>query len=110
MARPTPEYIAEATRFVETKIHGLRQLSYAEASLLPEVDGADVVIAGQKASITTFRQTDAYQLGDKILVVVLAANPSFFGMTAFHIERGLVFSPTEPVRTATELELQNSGG
>lgn len=110
MARPTPEYIAEATDLVEKKIHGLRQLSYEQACLLPEVDGADVLIANQKASITTFRQTDVYQLEGKTLVVVLAAKPSFFGMTAFHIERGLVFSPAEPLRTATELELQNSGG
>lgn len=110
MARPTPEYIAGATSLVEAKIQALQNLSYEEASSLPEVEDADVVLAGNKASITTFRYADAYQLEGKTLIVVLAAKPSFFGMCSFHIERGLIFSPIESPRSATELELQNSGG
>ena len=91
MSRPTPEYIAEATALLEAKVQGLRRLTYAQACELPEAQGADALIADTKASITTHRHTDAYQLAGKTLIVVLAAKPSLFGMTAFHIERGLVF-------------------
>ena len=110
MAGPTPKYMAEAGRMVEEQIHQLQKLNFEQACALPKINGLDLVIAETKASITTFQYSDAYQLEGKILVVVLAARPRFFGMTSFHIERGLVFSRDEPTRTATERELENSGG
>ena len=110
MARPTPEYIAEATALVVGRVRELKLLSYDEASKLPEVVGDDVVIAGARAQVTTYRQSEALQLEGEILVVVLVAKPGLLGMSTFHIERGLVFSSKKPTRNATERELQNSGG
>lgn len=102
---------AEAARpLVEHKLMELAQLSYDEARQLPEVAGDDLRVAGMKASLTVFRQDDAYQLRGKTLVVVLAARPTMLGMGAQHVERGLVFSRSEPTREATETELRNSGG
>jgi hypothetical protein len=110
MSSADPHYVAEATRLVEARIQELQRLKYLEASALPEADGIDIVITGKKASITTFRQDNAYQLEGKTLLVVLVAKPGFLGMSSFHIERGLVFSPHEEAREATALEIQNSGG
>ncbi|XVJ69693.1 MAG: hypothetical protein HEQ39_08580 [Rhizobacter sp.] len=110
MTSPTPKYMAEATRMVEEQIRRLQKLNFEQACTLPKIDGLDLVIAETKTSITTLQYSDAYQLEGKILVVVLAATPSFFGMTAFHTERGLFFSTDEPTRSATEVELENSGG
>jgi hypothetical protein len=70
----------------------------------------DQLVAGEKASVTVFRQDSPYQLDGRVLVTVLVARSRWFGMTSYHIERGLVFSPGEQVREATETELQNSGG
>lgn len=69
-----------------------------------------MVVAGFESSITTFRYNDAYQLDGNILIVVQAARPTMFGLAEQHIELGLVFSSTKPVRDATDTELQNSGG
>jgi hypothetical protein len=99
-----------ASGLVEERIERLREMSFAEACALPEVAGEDVLIGGFKASVTTFRYADAIGLAGKVLVVVLAARPLAFGMAAQHVERGLVFAPSEPVREASVTELQNSGG
>ena len=104
------EYKAEATRIIDGRITRLRQMAFAEAAALPEVSGEDVVIAGTKASVTVFRQHSPYQLEGRILVTVLVARERWFGMTAHHIERGLVFSSGADPREATDIELQNSGG
>ena len=102
---------AQAARpLVERRLMELAQLSYDEARRLPEVAGDDMSVAGMKASLTVFRQDNAYQLSGKILVVVQAARSSMLGMGAQHVERGLVFSQSEPTREATEAELRNSGG
>lgn len=104
------EYNAEANDIVGRRIEVLRQLTFAQAAALPETNGEDVVIAGSKASVTVFRQSSPYQLEGKILVTVLVARETWFGMSAHHTERGLVFSSEQEVREATEIELQNSGG
>ncbi len=102
---------AEAAEpLVDHRLTDLARLTYEEARQLPEIDGADLIIGGMKASLTVFRQDDAYLLSGRTLVVVLAARPTMFGMGAQHVERGLVFSPSEPTREATDTELQNSGG
>src|SRR5882672_3150873 len=105
-----PDYASEASRLIEGRLAPIRLLTLAEAASLPDTNGIDTVIAGVKASITTFRYTSPYQLEGSILVVVLIARPRWFGMAEHHIERGLVFSADGKVRDATERELQNSGG
>ena len=104
------EYASEASRLIEGRLAPLRRLTLEAAAALPETDGIDTVIAGVKASITTFRYTSPYHLDGSILVVVLVARPRWFGIASQHIERGLVFSADGKVREATERELQNSGG
>jgi hypothetical protein len=101
-----PEYASEASRLIEGRLAPIRRLTFEEAALLPETDGSDTVVAGIKASITTFRS----QLEEAVLVVVLVARPRWFGVASYHIERGLLFSSDGKVREATERELQNSGG
>ena len=93
MSSLSSEYIVEATQLVESKIHSLQQLSYDQASALSETEEVNLLIANEKASLTTFRQTDALNLNGKILVVVLAAKRRHFGLSSIHVERGLVFSP-----------------
>jgi len=103
-------YNEEAVRIIEERITGLRIMTFAEAATLPETSSEDHLIAGEKASLTVFRQNSPYQLDGRVLVTVLVARSGWLGMTSYHIERGLVFSPSEQVREATETELQNSGG
>ncbi len=104
------DFAEAALPLVQGRVEMLRTLGYKEACALPEVEGSDLLIEGMNASLTVFRHSDAYQLEDKTLVVVLAARPTMFGMGAQHVERGLVFAPDGSVRDATDLELQNSGG
>ena len=104
------KYKEEAGRIIEGRIEDLRIKSFEEASALPEADSEDCLVAGEKVTITVFRQNSPYQLEGKILVTVLVAKPELFGMATSHIERGLVFSPNEQAREAKEHELQNTGG
>ena len=106
----SPDYAPEASRVIEARVGELRRLTLEEAAALPETNGVDTVISGVKASITTFRYLNPFQMEGSVLVVVLAARPMWLGMAAHHIERGLMFSPDGKVREATERELQNSGG
>lgn len=110
MRNRSAEFAQAALPMIHSRIEKLRTLDAQAAAALPEVGGVRMVIAGFESSITVFRYNDAYQLNGKTLVVVLAARPTMFGLPSQHIELGLVFSPTEPVRDATEKELQNSGG
>jgi hypothetical protein len=103
-------YNEEAARIIEDRIEELRIMTFAEAATLPETSSEDQLVAGEKASVTVFRQDSPYQLDGRVLVTVLVARSRWFGMISYHIERGLVFSPDEQVREATETELQNSGG
>ena len=104
------EFDAEARALVDEEVSRLRALSFQAAGGLPACDGRHVLIGGRDASLTTFRYASPYGLDGAVLVVVLAALPRFFGMTARHIERGLVFSHTDQPREATQTELENSGG
>jgi hypothetical protein len=106
----SPGYAVEASRLLEDRLSQLRRLTLSEAAALPETNGVDTAISGEKASIATFRYLSPFQLEGSVLVVVLVARPRWFGMAAHHIERGLMFSPDGNVREATEHELQNSGG
>ncbi len=104
------EFALAALPIVQSRIEQFRTLDAQAAAALPEADSLQMEIGGFESSITVFRYNGAYQLNGKVLVVVLAARPTMFGLAEQHIELGLVFSPTEPVRDATVTELQNSGG
>jgi hypothetical protein len=104
------EFDAEARALVDEEISRLKALSFAAAGELPPCDGRDVLVGGREASLTTFRYASPYGLDGAVLVVVLAALPRFFGMSARHIEQGLVFLPTGRPREAAQTELENSGG
>ena len=104
------KYREEVERVIDGRIRDLRGKSFDEASALPEVASEDCLFAGEKVSVTVFRQNSPYQLDGKVLITVLVAKPELLGMTSTHIERGLVFSPNEAVREATQDELQNTGG
>jgi hypothetical protein len=93
-----------------SRLARLRELTYGEARSLHATAGGSVVVDGTTLSLTVFRQDDAYALAGRTLVTVQVARPALLGLASFHTERGLVFSPNEPPREATELELQNSGG
>jgi hypothetical protein len=103
-------YVEAATRMVVERLDTLRGLTFEQEAALPPSDGADFTVAGQAMTVTTFRYTDPDELQGKVLVVVLAAKPVLLGIGAHHIEHGLLFSPDENVRSATEAELRNSGG
>jgi hypothetical protein len=101
-------YQSEAVKVLEDRLNRLRLLSHADARALAEADSEDIVIAGAKASVTVFRQDDAYQLQGRTLVTLLVLRRWWFGLHTHHMTRGLVFSPDEATREATNLELQNS--
>jgi hypothetical protein len=105
-----PRYVSEAVTLIDSRLGELRSLSFQEASSLQAISSEEVLIHGTKASIAVFRQSEPYGLSGKVLIAVLVARPKWFGMASHHIEKGLVFSPGEGVRAATETELQNSGG
>lgn len=101
---------SEAYRIIIERLAILRRLNFAEAAELPTTSSKDVLVAGDKANITVFRQDGPYQLDGKVLLVVMVAKPVWFGTGSHQVERGLVFSPDQPVREATDLELLYSGG
>ena len=105
------EFNAEAASRVNAEIERLRKLSRAEARALSEMDESDMTIDGHKASLAIFRYDSPFEeLAGKTLVVVLVTTPMLWGMGAWHVERGLVFSEGQPPREATQAELENSGG
>lgn len=106
-ATPFQHAVAE---LLASRLAWLRELTYREARALPATAEEAVVLEGATTSVTVFRQDDAYALAGRTLVTVQVARPALLGLASFHTERGLVFSPNEPPREATDLELQNSGG
>jgi len=100
----------KANRFLESHIRDPRVKPYQEAGPWPEATSEECLVAGEKASLTVFRQNSPYKLEGKVLVTVQVAKPVMLGMGSAHFERGLVFSPNEESREATENELQNTGG
>ncbi len=110
MTRELAKFDEEAARLVDVAIGELRGLSFLKAQSLPGVTESDLNIGGREGTITTFRYIDAIAVEGKVLVVVLAATPTWMGMASHHVERGLVFSEHFPAREATQVELENSGG
>ena len=103
-------YVESATRLVVERLDVLRGLTFEQVAGLPEADDIEMIVAGRPMSLTTFRYTNAHDLEGQVFVVVLAARPVLLGIGAHHVERGLVFSLDDDVRSATEAELRNSGG
>jgi hypothetical protein len=103
-------YEVEAARVIKKRLDELRRLSYAEVQALSEAEGGGDRYCWYKGKPHRVPPGGPYQLEGRTLVTVLVARERWFGMTAYHIERGLVFSPDGTIREATTLELQNSGG
>lgn len=95
----------EAVAELESRRERLRSaLSFDEAKALPSIDISDVVFAGREAHLTIFRQ----DLGTQVLVTLQVARHGLGGVTSLRIEKGLVFSPEEAPRDATDAELEAS--
>jgi hypothetical protein len=100
----------EATGVARELAARLREtLTFAEAILLPESNSQDIVVAGKEAQLTIYRQVGVSSQDGQVLVTVQVARHALGGVVSFHIEKGIVFSPTVPARDATEKELLASG-
>jgi len=108
--RVDASYQAQVDCEIERFISKLRQLSYDEAAELPTEVGEDIRLSGAKCSVTVFTLRGPYSQPNSLLIAVQVARHGALGIASYHTERGLVFSSDAPVREATELELQNSGG
>lgn len=97
----------EAQRLLDQRIAQVQRLRISDISALPEASGEDLIIAGQKCSLTIYRQRTS---DDQLLVTVQLGRPSLAGLVSFHRERGLVFSRDGSVREATPEELAATGG
>ncbi len=101
----------EALAVIRSEVDRLRgELTFSQALALPEAEGKDIVVAGKEVQLTIFRQTEPSFLKGDVLVTVQVARFGLGGIVSYHTERGLVFSPSEAPREATQIELQNSGG
>lgn len=103
-------YQLEADALIRSRIAQLRTLTFAKAAALPETAAEERVILKRRCALTVFVQHSPYLLSDQTLVTVQVARLGVLGVSSYHIERGLVFSPDGSIRDATEEELQNSGG
>jgi hypothetical protein len=101
----------EALAAVRSEVDRLKaELTYAQALALPEAAGKDIVVAGKEVQLTIFRQTEPPFLKGEVLVTVQLARFGLGGSVSHQTERGIVFSPIEPPREATPVELENTGG
>jgi len=100
-------YEKEAQALIRNRVTALRALTFAQATALPEARGEDVMVAGHKCALTTFRQS---LRPDETLVTIQVARPALLGIATTHTEHGLVFNQGGSVRDASEEELRTSGG
>ena len=100
------EYVSESNCLIESRLAQLKQLSFDQASNLPEASQEEVTLAGQVSDLGIFAQRRP--AGDLLVTVQLARRGSL-GLVSFHTERGLLFS-NECIREATSEELMESGG
>ena len=100
-------YQMEADGLIASRIAQLRGLRFDRASMLPEAAGEELLIAGRKCAVTTFRQ----QLTPAdVLVTDQVARRTLAGLASVHAEKGLIFSRDGSVRDASPEELLASGG
>jgi hypothetical protein len=100
-------YEEEGAGLIGSHIAELRGLTFDRAEALPEVRGEDMLVAGRKCMLTTFRQR--LQSGE-VLVTVELARRTFLGLGSVNRERGIVFRRDGLVRDASSEELLVSGG
>lgn len=100
-------YQMVADGLIAGRIAELRGLTFDQARALPEAAGDDMLIAGHKCAVTTFRQRIT---STEVLVTVQVARRTALGLATVHTERGLVFSPDGSVRDASREELLATGG
>jgi hypothetical protein len=99
----------EALRAIEAQLALFKDtLHLAAAALLPQAQSRDIVLVGREAQLTIFRQMDR-PLPGHVLVTVQVARHSLGGVSTLRFEKGLVYSPGDLVREATDQELQASG-
>lgn len=104
---PRPISFADsAAGVVRAKLQQLRgELTFEQALALPEADCQDVVVEKKEVQLTIFRQAKLPFLEGRVLVTVQLARHGLGGVSHFKYEQGLVFSPNEAVRLATDEEL-----
>ncbi|MCG2584172.1 hypothetical protein [Massilia sp. TS11] len=101
----------DASRILEERVSSLRTLTYERAIGFPETSEEEtIVVAGKRCKLIVFRQPGPEELTDSILITVLLSRSGLLGITQYHTERGLLFSPANPVREATDMELLQNGG
>jgi hypothetical protein len=107
---PRPLSFADsASQVVRAKLERLRsELSFEQALALAEADCQDIVVERKEVQLTIFRQASLPFLEGGVLVTVQLARHGLGGIPHFKHEQGLVFSPNEPARAATEEELARS--
>jgi len=106
---PREAFEKEALALLQDRVAGLRgSLSYATALALPEAQFEDVVIAKKEVQLTIYRQSNARALPGRVLLTVQLARHALGGTPTYRAERGLVVSPDDSVRDATEQELLDS--
>ena len=86
------------------------ELTFAQASAVPDAEATDIVVAGKEVQLTIFKQTGPGFLKGRVLITVQLARFGLGGVVAQQIERGLIFSPDAAPRDATEGELLESRG
>ena len=106
-AMSSGRYETEAERLIAGRIAALRNLTFDQASTLPEAAGEEAVVAGRKCALTTFRQQ---MTPEETLVAVQLARRTIFGLGSLHTEEGLIFNRDGSVRDASRHELLASGG
>ena len=99
-------YESESNCLIESRLAQLKQLSFYQASNLPEASDEEVTLAGQVSALTIFAQ---HRPDGDVLVTVQLARRGLLGFVSFHTERGLLFS-SDRIREATSEELIESGG
>ena len=77
----------------------LREKSFDELSVLPEVDGEEVSVLGKLVALTTYRTKHAE---NHLLIVVQALRETLFGITAQICVDGFVVSASGEKVNATE--------
>jgi len=102
-------YKAEIAQAMEARIARVRQLTFAQAALLPEASAEEAVVGGSECTFTIFRQQNLDALPNAVLVTVQVARRRILVMGE-PPERGVIFTSDGAVREATDREIRDSGG
>ena len=100
-------YDMEAETLIARRLAELRSLTFDQASVLPEAATQEIVVAGRKCALATFRQNVT---PEEILITVQVARRTMLGFGSRHTERGLIFNRNGSLREASQHELLMFGG